>query len=68
MELKKVVPIKDTRYYNQQAEDLKYWLSRSPEERISMVENLRKEMLYNGAPPRLQRTITIYSTRIKLNM
>lgn len=59
MKLKKVISIKDKRHYNQQADDLKYWLSRPPEERVAMVENLRKEMLYNGATPRLQRTITI---------
>jgi len=37
--------------------ELAYWLSKSPEERIEAVENLRKQM--NGSPERLQRTIRV---------
>jgi len=39
------------------AEDLKYWLSKSPEERISAMEFLRKQA--NGSSARLQRTVRI---------
>ena len=38
-------------------EDLKYWLSKSPEERIEAVELLRKQ--YNGNTERLQRVVRI---------
>lgn len=38
-------------------EDLKYWLSKSPQERIEAVEILRKQ--YNGNTERLQRVIRI---------
>jgi hypothetical protein len=34
-------------------DDLAYWLSRSPEERISAVEILRRQ--YHGSSERLQR-------------
>lgn len=37
--------------------DLQYWLSQSPEDRISAVEILRKQ--YNGNTARLQRTVRI---------
>lgn len=38
-------------------EDLVYWMSRSPEERVSTVEYLRK--LYHGDSARLQRSVKI---------
>jgi hypothetical protein len=38
-------------------ENLAYWLSRPPEERIAAVEMLRKQ--YYGTIPRLQRTVEI---------
>lgn len=37
--------------------DLDYWLSRTPEERLSAVEILRRQ--YNGNSARLQRTVRI---------
>jgi len=37
--------------------DLDYWLSRTPEERISAVEILRRQ--FNGNSARLQRTVRI---------
>ena len=37
--------------------DLKYWLSRSPEERVAAVEYLREQ--FHGNIPRLQRTVRI---------
>lgn len=47
----KVTRIKD------KGNDLAYWLSRSPQERIEAVEILRKQ--FNGSAKRLQRTITV---------
>jgi len=38
-------------------EDLKYWLSKSPQERIEAVEILRKQ--YDGNTERLQRVVRI---------
>ena len=38
-------------------EDLQYWLSKNPEERISAVEYLRKQ--YYGNSARLQRSVKI---------
>ena len=38
-------------------EDLNYWLSKSPQERIEAVEILRKQ--YNGNTERLQRVVRI---------
>jgi len=37
--------------------DLEYWLSRTPDERISTVEILRRQ--YNGNTARLQRTVRV---------
>ena len=38
-------------------DDLDYWLNKSPEERISTVEHLRRQ--YHGSTARLQRTVRI---------
>ena len=38
-------------------EDLAYWLSRTPEERINAVEILRRQ--YYDDPPRLQRVFRV---------
>ena len=38
-------------------DDLAYWLSKSPEERIETLELLRKQ--FNGNTARFQRTIRI---------
>lgn len=47
----KVTGIKD------KGNDLAYWLSKSPQERIEAVEILRKQ--FNGSSERLQRIITV---------
>ena len=39
------------------SDDLEYWLSRSPKERIEAVQFLRKQ--FNGNSARLQRTARI---------
>ena len=38
-------------------EDREYWLSKTPEERFSALEMLRRQM--NGDPGRLQRVVEI---------
>jgi len=42
---------------NSVKDDLAYWLSRSPEERISTVEYLRRQ--YHGNTARLQRSARV---------
>ncbi len=39
-------------------QNLEYWLSRPPEERIEAIEILRRQM-YGENPPRLQRVIRV---------
>lgn len=52
----KKISLKDKYNY-----DLEYWLSKTPEERISAIEFLRQQFYEteNGSPPRLQRVIKI---------
>ena len=60
--IKKVVTIKNLDDKNLIFEDLKYWLSKSPKERIAAVEYLRRQ--FHGDTARLQRVarvIDIYS-------
>ena len=38
-------------------EDLAYWLSKSPEERVAAVDNLRKQR--HGSAARLQRAVRV---------
>ena len=42
---------------NSQLNDLAFWLNRSPEERVSAVEILRRQ--YHGSSERLQRVSRI---------
>jgi hypothetical protein len=42
---------------NSYREDREYWLSKTPEERFSAIEMLRRQM--NGNPGRLQRVVRI---------
>ena len=44
--------------FDEAKQNLKYWLSRPPAERISAVEHLRKQA-NNGDLPRLQRVVRI---------
>ena len=50
------ISLKDKRNY-----DLEYWLSKTPEERISAIEFLRQQLYEteDGSPPRLQRVAKI---------
>jgi hypothetical protein len=43
--------------FSEVKENLAYWLSRSPEERVAAVEHLRK--MRNGNRARLQRTVRV---------
>jgi hypothetical protein len=38
-------------------EDLRYWLSKTPEERVAAVDYLRKQ--YHGSTERLQRSVRV---------
>lgn len=50
------ISLKDQRNY-----DLEYWLSKTPEERISAIELLRQQLYEtkDGVAPRLQRVIKV---------
>jgi hypothetical protein len=51
--IEKVVKVKDLSDKSLQREDLYYWLSRPPEDRIAAVEYLRRQ--FDGSAARLQR-------------
>jgi hypothetical protein len=53
----KVVKKANLRDVSEIKENLTYWLSKSPEERIETVERLRRER--HGSSERLQRTARI---------
>ena len=55
--IEKVVRIKNIKDRNLILDDLKYWLSKSPEERVSTVEYLRRQ--YHGGAERLQRVARV---------
>ena len=44
---------------SQEADDLAYWLGKTPEERIAAVEFLRRQYYGYKDPPRLQRVARI---------
>ena len=55
--IKKVVKIKDLADHRLVLDDLKYWLSKSPQERIAAVEYLRRQS--HGSTARLQRVVRV---------
>lgn len=55
--IKKVLKIADLNDKNLISDDLKYWLSKSPEERVAAVEFLRRQ--YHGNTERLQRVARV---------
>lgn len=55
--IKKVVNIKNLDEKNDTLDDLKYWLSKSPQERIAAVEYLRRQ--FHGSSARLQRVARV---------
>jgi hypothetical protein len=55
--IKKVVSIKNLNDKNLISDVLKYWLNKSPEERVATVEYLRRQ--YHGSSERLQRVVRV---------
>ena len=55
--IKKVVKVKNITDKSLILDDLKYWLSKSPEERIEAVEFLRRQ--FHGSSERLQRVAKV---------
>jgi hypothetical protein len=55
--IKKVVTIKDMNDKQLVLDDLNYWLSRSPRERVEAVEYLRRQ--FHGSSERLQRVARV---------
>lgn len=55
--MEKIVKIHTLKEHDSIAEDLKYWLSKTPQERLSAVEILRRQ--YYGDTARLQRVLRI---------
>ena len=43
--------------FNEVAENLAYWLSKTPEERVAVVEQLRRQR--HGRTGRLERTVRV---------
>jgi len=55
--MKRVVKVKDIKECNSVKENLEFWLSRSPEERVATVDYLRRQ--YHGDTARLQRVVKV---------
>ncbi len=55
--LKKVVRKAHIRDFREIEENLAYWLSKTPEERVAAVEYLRKQ--FDGSSARLQRSARV---------
>jgi len=61
--IEKVANVKNIRDKSLQLDDLKYWLSRSPEERVAAVDYLRRQ--FHGSEVRLQRVANVRCLEIK---
>jgi hypothetical protein len=55
--IQKVVNKHDLRNFSSIKEDLRYWLSETPEERVAAVDYLRKQR--HGSTERLQRSARV---------
>jgi hypothetical protein len=55
--IKKVVTIKDKNDKKLILDDLNYWLTKSPEERVAAVDYLRSQ--FHGSSERLQRVARV---------
>ena len=55
--IQKVVKIGNIKDKGLILDDLRYWLSKSPEERVSAVDYLRRQ--YHGSTGRLQRVARV---------
>jgi len=53
----KIVKVRDLKDDSSIKEDLLYWLSKPPEERVATVDYLRRQ--YHGSAARLQRFIRV---------
>ena len=62
--IEKVVKIRDLNEQKCESiqDDLKYWRSKSPQERIEAVEYLRRQ--YNGDTTRLQKSVRVIQLSI----
>ena len=55
--IQKTFKIKEMKKHNSIADDLAYWLSKSPEERVAAVDFLREQ--YHGSTGRLQKVARV---------
>ncbi len=55
--IQKIVTTKDLRNNDSISDDLKFWLNKTPEERVSTVEYLRRQ--HHGNTARLQRVARV---------
>jgi len=55
--IQKIVRVKNLNDKDLISDDLKYWLSKSPEERVETVDWLRKQ--FHGNSERLQRVVRV---------
>jgi len=55
--MQKQIKIRDLNEYDEIKNNLEYWLSRPPAERVNAVDHLRSQ--FHGNPVRLQRTARI---------
>jgi len=55
--IEKVVNKRNLKDFSSIREDLDYWLSKTPEERVATVDYLRRQ--FHGSTARLQRTASI---------
>ncbi len=53
----KVVKVKNLTDKDLISDDLKYWLTKTPEERVEAVDYLRKQL--HGSTARLQRVVRV---------
>jgi hypothetical protein len=57
--IRKTVQKKDLDDYSEIRQNLQYWLSRPPEERLAAVDDLRRK--YYGDLPRIQKVARVVS-------
>ena len=55
--IKRVVVKSNLKDYSSRKDDLEYWLSRPPEERVAAVDYLRRQ--FNDSRERLQRFVRV---------
>ncbi len=55
--IKKVIKRENLKDFSEIKENLAYWLSRKPDERVAALEQLRRQ--HNGSSTRLQRSARV---------